>query len=56
VNREVAVATEHNQVFVLVVSAVADGTLGIFLVNKSSLMHAHVLIPIIFNGGLMTIP
>jgi len=39
-NRNVAIATEHDEVFVLVIAVVADGTLGVFLHNEAPLVSA----------------
>ena len=40
-NRNVASSTKDNQVFILIIPIVADGTLSIFLHNKASLMRAQ---------------
>lgn len=39
-NRYVAIATEHDEVFVLVIAVVTDGTLGVFLHNEAPLVSA----------------
>jgi hypothetical protein len=40
-NRYVAVATENNQVLILIISVVANCTLSVFLDNKTSLVSTQ---------------
>ena len=40
-NRDVASSTKDNQVFILIIPIVADGTLSIFLHNEASLVRTQ---------------
>ena len=42
----VAIAAKYDQIFVLVVSIVADGTLGVLLDNEATLVRAQRVVPV----------
>jgi len=44
-NRNVAVSTENDQVFIFIVSVVADRTLGVFLHHESPLVRRELHVP-----------
>lgn len=55
-DRNIAIPTEHNQIFVFIISIIANYTLSVFLVYKSTLMHTHILILFFFFDYYLLVP